>query len=948
MDKKHDFTLCGSKKSRSFDGECLLYRHEKSGFEVFHVKNKDPEAFFSYVVYTPPFDDSGVFHIIEHTVLSGSRKYRLKDPFTELLKSGCSTFANAMTGVDRTYYLASSPVKKDFLNFFDVYTDAVFNPLLRKEAFMSEACHVAEKDGEFSFEGVVYSEMLGSATQHESVISTSSQRSLFPDTAYSYESGGDPVAITHLKWEEYKKTYAKYYSPSNMHLFLWGDFETDEILCRLESYLTDAEPGDEIERYVNLPPFDAPRKVHSSSMLAEGLDEEKCSILLSWRLNPSSDAVYGMMLSILVDILLGSPGCPLYMRIKESDIGEDLSSESGMSSDFSHYTFSCGFSGAREEDEIKAEAFILSALEEIADTPLGEMQVEAALRRYEFSLKEIPGGIPDGMRALFKIDRAFAYNKNVFDYTEPFDDFEKIRAEYRKNPLLFNEFIKKEILNNSTRVLSVVKMSKDAEADLESKLARSLEEESALYCREDEELLEAYKREEDDDEALSSFPTLSSFDVKEKEFEKNPGKEKDSLTLVTLHTAGVIYFDLAVDVSDFSDRQKQYLNIYSRLLTMCSLPEMPLEEVSTKIRFLTGSFAPYVDSASDIEKKEDKCYFMLRAKFLSNTVEEGAAFIARLLLEGNIKENEVRNAVTDIKTDFLSGVIQNAHTYAMSLAESHLSASLHNAEIISGITFWKDISCIENYSVLSEEIRMIRNLIENRERFHLQVCCEKEDEEICLIAASSFLSHFSSSGWKRKNKDGFKPYYSHETYLIPSPVAFLSSAFSPDFDSLRQKNAARFFLSVLSSTALWTYIRAKGGAYGAGAFMDIAENAVVYYSYRDPRIDESFSDFIEATKAFDMTLSELDGAKIQARSRDLKPLSPAQKAQIYLSRRLYGITDSYRKMNRKAMEEVTLLDIRKAKDAILSALPYAEKAILSSSSLLKEKSQAGEYKTLPF
>ena len=358
----NSYKLIDEQKTPSYDGTARLYLHQKTGFRVITVDNKDPENFFSYVVYTPCSDSTGVFHIIEHTVLSGSRKYPVKDAFTVQMASGCPTFMNAMTGADRTYYLAASAVEKDFENIFSVYSDAVFDPLLRKETFMQEGIRVSYQ-GTPHFDGVVFSEMQGATSQHESVLSSLSSHGLFPGCAYEYESGGLPKDIARLSYEEYLEKYRRYYVPSNMCLLIYGSIEKGHLMDSIaDDYLDKREYVPAPEK-VKLPPlWKEMRKAYATSAASDPSSNGKSSVLYSWRLNDSTDGVEGATLQVLTDMLLGSAGCPLYKAITECPYSEDISTESGMIWDYSAYAFAAGMAGVGKENCDKAASYLMDAL----------------------------------------------------------------------------------------------------------------------------------------------------------------------------------------------------------------------------------------------------------------------------------------------------------------------------------------------------------------------------------------------------------------------------------------------------------------------------------------------------------------------------------------------------------------------------------------------------------
>ena len=456
-----------------YRAEGILLEHEATGFTVYYVACSDSECFFSYTAYTPPENSRGIAHIIEHTVLSGSSRYPVKDPFMHLVRNSCNTFLNALTGVDRTYFPAASTVARDFDNLFSVYTDAVFSPLLREEAFMQEGIRISSEGG-LHFEGVVFSEMLGEMAEHGYVVSSASTRPLFGDSPYQYESGGDAREICELSYGEYLDAYRRFYAPANLSLFLYGDMDiTDKLELLDREYLSGRDKGRRIERIGLAERWKEPRRFDAVSSAEDG--DTDSSVMVSWLLGDNATPGESTLLSLMVDILLGSPGCPLYKAIAESGLGKDLSSESGMSSSYRELTFSAGFSGADPGRAEEIEDFILSTLREIASAGFDRKAVEAAIRRMEFSTKEIPGGIPQGMRLFFQAEKALTFGGDPALFLAPVDTIRSIRKAWEDNPRFFEEWLMSSLVENPHRLLSVVRKDKDHGSEIEKAIASVLE-----------------------------------------------------------------------------------------------------------------------------------------------------------------------------------------------------------------------------------------------------------------------------------------------------------------------------------------------------------------------------------------------------------------------------------------------------------------------------------------
>ncbi|MBO7349835.1 MAG: insulinase family protein, partial [Spirochaetales bacterium] len=381
-----------------YGGEACLYIHDETGMEVFHIKNKDTERCCNFMFSTPSEDSKGVAHILEHTVLCGSKRFPVKDPFTQVLLSSPNTFLNAITFTDKTMYPFASPLKKDFDILFDIYSDAVFAPLLRRESFLQEG--IRAFDGKF--DGVVFNEMCGARSTEDSVVQFCSTRDMFKGTPYEYDSGGDPLHIVDLTYEEYLARYEKWYSPSNCRLYLYGDLDADEYLSKIEQrYLKGRKKGVKIipksENY--LMKQLKPMQIRETCPAGDAR-----SVVLTWLTTEGDDTLEVLTVSVLVDILLGNPGAPLYKAITESDLGLDLNPLSGTDVDSPVLTFTAGFSHAKENSEKDIERFILNQISTYVKDGLPKDAVDAAIKRLEFKEQEIPsGGIPFGIGTCLKV-----------------------------------------------------------------------------------------------------------------------------------------------------------------------------------------------------------------------------------------------------------------------------------------------------------------------------------------------------------------------------------------------------------------------------------------------------------------------------------------------------------------------------------------------------------------
>lgn len=932
-----------------YKGTGYLLRHGKTGFEVFFIENSDRECFFSYLVYTPPANSRGIFHIIEHTVLTGSERYPVKDPFMAMVKNSPNTFLNALTSVDRTYYPAASMVEKDLDNIFLVYTDAVFSPLLRKESFEQEGIRISSEGG-LHFEGVVFSEMLGDMSQHESVLNSAMTRGLFAeDSPYRYESGGDAREICRLTYGEFLSAFRKYYVPENMVLFLYGDMDIEEKLSILDSqYLSGRDGGKKAERVGLTERWDKPRRIRLSSNAEDGQDSS--SVVVSWLLGDNSSRLESTILSLIVDMLLGSPGCPLYKAISDSDLGESLSSESGMSNEFRELSFGVGFSGADERNAERIESFILSVLSGIVRDGLDKKAIEASIRRMEFSTLEIPGGIPQGMRAMFKVEKCWLYGKDPYTMLDTKRMIRDIRKLWEDDPLFFEHWIEKNLINNSHRLLTVVAMDADNSRRVEEEISKALDERKAEYSQDEEKAFEAFQEEDDDEDAVSRLPSIGLEDLPNR-IDTIGHVAEGSVVRCPILTGGVVYTDIIFDISDFDYRELDAMNLYSRLMNMCDVGDMDYSEFSTALRFVSGGYAFYIESGADINGNE-KVYLVCRLKSLPGLERSGLDLFLRLFEEGKLDNRErIKAALLDIITDFQSGVIQNGHTFALSAAQSILSPSLYIGERLFGVSYWytaKDM--LEDLDGIAGLLADVKKKAICSRRAMIHVAAEDDDMEQAVSAAEYFMSRLPEGDGCGSAMHELPSLESLQAYTLSSSVSYIGLAGRSGSYMDRDASADKLLSIHMTSSSLWSEIRGNGGAYGAGAFVDPIERTWSFYSYRDPRLDATISGFSKALRDETIDSTALVNAKLRVLSQDVRSVSPSSRALIDIRRIVFAFSDDLRQRNRDLLLSLTVEDLESSRARFLRRLDEGEYslAVISDRSAVSGSAHPFVSKSLPF
>ncbi|UCF56992.1 MAG: insulinase family protein, partial [Deltaproteobacteria bacterium] len=532
-----------------------LFQHVKTGAELLSLINDDENKVFGITFRTPPTDSTGVAHILEHSVLCGSRKYPVKEPFVELLKSSLQTFLNAMTYPDKTCYPVASQNVQDFYNLIDVYLDAVFYPRISHFIFQQEGWHIElEKPEEpLIYKGVVFSEMKGAYSSPDSLLAEYSRQSLFPNNSYGFDSGGNPKQIPNLTFEQFKAFHEKYYHPSNARVWFYGDDDPEKRLHLANNYFKNFERL-EIDSTVQLQrPFDGPREL-SRSFPAGGDDGSKGMVTLNWLLKETTDRESNLAFHILEYILLGMPGSPLRKALIDSKLGEDLAGE-GLGSELRQMYFSTGLKGIDLKDADKIEALILDTLTRLATEGIDPHTVEAALNTIEFNLRENnTGHFPRGLGLMLRALTTWVYEEDPLALIAFEAPLEAVKSRLASKEFFFEEMIDRWFLDNAHRTTLMLKpdeeLAKREEKAERKKLGEIRKAMSPAHLQEaitNTSELKHVQETPDSPEALATIPTLRLGDL-DKRNKIIPltflEQEKTPILYHDLFTNGIAYLDL--------------------------------------------------------------------------------------------------------------------------------------------------------------------------------------------------------------------------------------------------------------------------------------------------------------------------------------------------------------------------------------------------------------------
>lgn len=967
----HGFALVSARELPEYRSTGRLFRHEKTGAEVFHLLNEDPENLFAFAFRTVPRDSTGVAHILEHTVLCGSENYPVKDPFLLLMKGSLQTFLNAFTFPDKTVYPASSTVERDLFNIMRVYGDAVFFPLLAQEMFHQEGVRLQfDEDGRLELTGVVFNEMQGAHSTHDSIASEWSYRSLFPDTPYGHDSGGDPKEIRTLTYDEFKRFHESHYHPSNALVFLYGNIPSQRYLELLNTEF--------FSKFDSSPPPAAipaqerwrkPREHRLTYPIKAGESEtSRSSVTVNWLLFPVTDPYRVLSMEVLTEILMGNPGSPLQKALVESGLGEDLSAPSGLETELMELSFSVGLRGTDAERRTAIEQLIIDTLEDVRDNGLDPQVTEGALRRVEFRNREIRSGGPFGLRLMRRALRGWVHGAGPVTTLEFTRWFEQLRTDVASDPRYFEKLLDEHLLSNSHRTTVIVEPDAEHESrnrremnDWIAHYEESLDDDNREAIRRRQERLSAIQETPDPPDAVKRIPFLRRSDlprdVRVIPYEEERVDGDVPLYSRDIFTNGIVYVDLAFDVGGVAAELAPYLPLFAYAMTEVGLPGRPYDEVSRAVALELGGLSAHVEVSPDcVDPSITHQYLFYRVKMLETSLDSGLDLAENVLREADFRDlRRMEDVLDEVRNQAKSSVIPGGHSYAMLRSSRGLSEATRIEEMWRGITqleFLNELGRTTPPADVVARLEAIRDALLDRERLRMNLSGQGPAAEVArgkLTALVESLPRIGGDGRMASAADGDE-FPAAESLIIPSNVGYVAMSIPGAAYGTRRYAAESVLSHIYKTGFLWEEIRMKGGAYGAFASSRGLDRVFTFGSYRDPNILPTIDAYRRAVSTYaehDVDESELELAIIGSSGRELRPYAPAEKSAVSFRRILYRISDDIRQRTRDWILELTPADIRSAAErlrdemensatVVMAGREAVERAALQMPDLLKE------------
>ncbi len=833
----------------------LILRHKKSGARVCLISNDDDNKVFYIGFKTPAKDSTGVQHIMEHSVLCGSKKYPAKDPFVELVKGSLNTFLNAMTYPDKTVYPVASCNDKDFQNLMDVYLDAVFHPNVysRPQIFKQEGWHYELKDikDPVAINGVVYNEMKGVFSSPDDMLDREIFNSLFPDCEYSNESGGDPEFIPTLTYEAFLKFHKEFYHPANSYIYLYGNMDMAEKLEYIDrEYLSNYERIDIDTSIAFQKPFDKPKKFYKNySITNDEPLEENSYLSYNTVVDTSLNRDLYIAFQILEYTLLASPGAVLKQALLDAGIGKDIQStyENGIYQPYFSII-------AKNTDEDKLDDFvntIRSVLSRVVEEGLDKKSLLAGINAYEFRYREADfGSYPKGlMYGLNALDSWLYDEKEPFMHIEANDTFKRLKD--RVDSGYFEDLIREYLLDNPHSSIVILKPERGLTArmdkDLADKLAKykeGLSGEELEALKEDTLALLKYQEEPSTKEELQTIPLLKISDIKKEALPFEYEEERIGDTVVLTHdiyTNGIGYLTLGFDLKDIPDRLIPYIGLYRNIFAYVSTREHSYADLASEINLNTGGITSGASTYTDADDTgRYRVMYEVKAKVLYEKLPIAFKLISEIITS-SIYDDEKRllEILNMLKSRLQMSMTSSGHSVAVIRALASCSESAALTEKTSGIDFYRFIDDIVS-DFEGKKAEVINNLKEfatyvfRKENLFVDYTAEKDQYPLLVKEVEAFLEVLFNEPLKDKGHS-IRPFGCKEGYKTGGQVQYVACAGNYIRHGYEYTGALRVLKVIMGYDYLWINVRVKGGAYGC--MNSYSRSGDMYLtSYRDPNL----------------------------------------------------------------------------------------------------------------
>lgn len=953
-----EYEILDEHRVEDVQSDGFILRHKKSGARIAILSNNDDNKVFYIGFRTPPEDETGVPHIIEHTTLCGSKKFPVKDPFIELAKGSLNTFLNAMTYPDKTVYPVASCNDQDFKNLMYVYLDAVFNPNITKyeEIFKQEGWHyeLTGKDDELKINGVVYNEMKGAYSSPDEVLSSQIYRSLFPDNTYSKDSGGNPEYIPKLTYEAYLDFYHKYYHPSNSYIYLYGDMDVVERLEWLDKEYLSLYDYKKVNSEINKQPaFDEIKNVEAQySITMDDTQENKTYLSYNRVVGDTLDEMLYQAFDVLDYALVSSPGAPVKQALIDAGIGDDVygSYDAGILQPV--FSFVAKNANASQADEF--ESIIENTLKEVVKTGINKEALLAGINSSEFKFREADfGQFPKGL--LFGLNCLDSW---LFDDMKPFIHLECLGtfAKLRKavDTDYFEKLIQEYLLDNTHGSSVTVKPKRGLGNEREEALAKelsnykaSLSDEEIKKLIEDTEHLKKYQEEPSSDEDLRKLPMLTRADMKKNAMAFSNIEDELLDVKVVRHdieSNGIDYISFLFDAGDFAQSELGYLGFFTNALGLVSTEKYSYTDLANATNIYTGGISTGTASHPDIKDRNNFVFkFEVKLKVLEKNLDKALELMEQMLLTSDFTDTKrLGELVAQIKARLQANLSSSGHLVAAMRSMSSFSRYALYQDELKGIAFYRSICRIEKElsespKSVSDKLAAIAKKLFARNRMLIsftgnnEAYCNAKPSLEKVIAGFDKMSAVGNQAEVHFNT-------AKEAFIDASQIQYVAKTGDFICEGYEYTGALRLLRIILSYDYLWINVRVKGGAYGCmNTFLRSGESYFV--SYRDPNLSDTldvYDRIPEYIKSFSPDERDMTKYIIGTFSALDTPMNPEAKGSRSLSAYLEGITYEQIQKERNEILNAQPEDIRRLADLVEAVLKKDSICVIGNENMIKE------------
>ena len=953
-----EYEILDEHRVEDVQSDGFILRHKKSGARIAILSNNDDNKVFYIGFRTPPEDETGVPHIIEHTTLCGSKKFPVKDPFIELAKGSLNTFLNAMTYPDKTVYPVASCNDQDFKNLMDVYLDAVFNPNITKyeEIFKQEGWHyeLTGKDDELKINGVVYNEMKGAYSSPDEVLSSQIYRSLFPDNTYSKDSGGNPEYIPKLTYEAYLDFYHKYYHPSNSYIYLYGDMDVVERLEWLDKEYLSLYDYKKVNSEINKQPaFDEIKNVEAKySITMDDSQENKTYLSYNRVVGDTLDEMLYQAFDVLDYALVSSPGAPVKQALIDAGIGDDVygSYDAGILQPV--FSFVAKNANASQADEF--ESIIENTLKEVVKTGINKEALLAGINSSEFKFREADfGQFPKGL--LFGLNCLDSW---LFDDMKPFIHLECLGtfAKLRKavDTDYFEKLIQEYLLDNTHGSSVTVKPKRGLGNEREEALAKelsdykaSLSDEEIKKLIEDTEHLKKYQEEPSSDEDLRKLPMLTRADMKKNAMPFSNIEDELSDVKVVRHdieSNGIDYISFLFDAGDFAQSELGYLGFFTNALGLVSTEKYSYTDLANATNIYTGGISTGTASHPDIKDRNNFVFkFEVKLKVLEKNLDKALELMEQMLLTSNFTDTKrLGELVAQIKARLQANLSSSGHLVAAMRSMSSFSRYALYQDELKGVAFYRSICRIEKElsespKSVSDKLAAIAKKLFARNRMLISFTGNNEAYANAKPSLEKVIAGFNKmSAVGNQAEVHFNT--AKEAFIDASQIQYVAKTGDFICEGYEYTGALRLLRIILSYDYLWINVRVKGGAYGCmNTFLRSGESYFV--SYRDPNLSDTldvYDRIPEYIKSFSPDERDMTKYIIGTFSALDTPMNPEAKGSRSLSAYLEGITYEQIQKERNEILNAQPEDIRRLADLVEAVLKKDSICVIGNENMIKE------------